>query len=66
LYHNSKGNAKRKLAKIEAMIKDNNEKFEVLQGTLVSRIDAKQEEIKSTVSALQEKMDAWIANMKDD
>jgi hypothetical protein len=46
------------LAKIEARIENNNEKFEALQGTLVSRIDVNQGEMRSTVSALEKKMDA--------
>jgi hypothetical protein len=37
-----------------SQIEDNNEKFEVLQGTLVSQMDRH-----------QEKMDAWIADMKE-
>jgi hypothetical protein len=46
------------LARVEVMIEDNHEKFEILQGTLVSRINVNQEEIKSAVNALQENMDA--------
>jgi peptidyl-tRNA hydrolase len=54
------------MAKMEAMIQDNNEKFKVFQGTLVSQIDANHEEMKPIVNTHQEKMDAWIANMRDD
>jgi transcription elongation GreA/GreB family factor len=44
------------LTKMEARIEENNEKFEVLQGILVSRIDANQVEMRSTVSAIEENL----------
>jgi hypothetical protein len=41
------------------------EKFEVIQGTLISRIDANQAEMRSTVSALVERIGSLLAGMKD-
>jgi hypothetical protein len=42
------------------------EEMKAQLGSLTSWIDANHNEMKSTVDAFQEKMDAWIANMRDD
>jgi hypothetical protein len=45
---------KAQMASLDSRIEDNNEKFEALQRTLVSQMDRH-----------QEKMDTWIADMKE-
>jgi hypothetical protein len=47
------GRNEAQMASLVSRIEDNNEKFTVLQGTLLSQMDRH-----------QEKMDAWIADMK--
>jgi hypothetical protein len=42
------------------------EEMKAQVGFLACWIDANREEMKSTVNAFEEKMDAWIANMRDD
>jgi hypothetical protein len=58
-------------AKIKGKIDTNNEKFEVLQGTLISQMDihqartqSTQEDTKAKIHIHQEKMDAWLEEMK--
>jgi hypothetical protein len=42
------------------------EEMKTKMASLTFQIDANQEEIKSTVNTFQEKMEAWIAEMKDE